>query len=85
VVIRGEPVSVRGRHRPIDLLFNVEHPDQLAVVTESDENGANENEREDGELICDEVAPSEDELLRRFNKMTFVSFRPGSWSSCHSE
>ena len=28
-VIRGEPVSVRGRRRPIDLLFNLEHPDQL--------------------------------------------------------
>ncbi len=25
-VIRGEPVSVRGRKRPIELLFNLEHP-----------------------------------------------------------
>lgn len=72
-VIRGEPVSVRGRRRPIDLLFNLEHPDQLAVVTEVDENGADEDEQEeDSELIGDEVDSSEDELLRRFNKMTFV-------------
>ena len=33
-VIRGEPVTVRGRRRPIELLFNLEHPDHLAVVTE---------------------------------------------------
>src|SRR4051812_15694202 len=29
-VIRGEPVTVRGRKRPIDLLFNLEHPDERA-------------------------------------------------------
>jgi uncharacterized protein with ParB-like and HNH nuclease domain len=27
-VIRGEPVSVQGRVRPIELLFNLEHPDE---------------------------------------------------------
>ena len=32
-VIRGEQVSVRGRQRPIELLFNLDHPEQLAVVT----------------------------------------------------
>ena len=29
-----EPVSVRGRKKPIALLFNLEHPDVLAIVTE---------------------------------------------------
>lgn len=72
-VIRGEPVSVRGRRRPIDLLFNLEHPDQLAVVTEVEENGGDEEDfDEDGELIGDETGSTEDELLKRFNKMTFV-------------
>jgi Protein of unknown function DUF262 len=33
-VIRGAPVSVRGRKTPIEILFNLEHPDHLAVVTE---------------------------------------------------
>jgi hypothetical protein len=33
-VIRGEPVQVNGRVRPIELLFNLEHPDQLNVITE---------------------------------------------------
>ena len=72
-VIRGEPVSVRGRRRPIDLLFNLEHPDQLAVVTEVEENGDDEDDADDdSELISDETDSTEDELLKRFNKMTFV-------------
>lgn len=72
-VIRGEPVSVRGRRRPIDLLFNLEHPDQLAVVTEVEENGDGEDDvDDDSELIGDETDSTEDELLKRFNKMTFV-------------
>jgi len=28
-IIRGEPVTVRGRRRPIEILFNLEHPDVL--------------------------------------------------------
>lgn len=72
-VIGGEPVSVRGRRRPIDLLFNLEHPDQLAVVTEVEENGDDEDDvDDDSELISDETDSTEDELLKRFNKMTFV-------------
>lgn len=32
-VIQGKPVSVRGRRRPIELLFNLEQPEELTVVT----------------------------------------------------
>jgi hypothetical protein len=66
-VIRGEPVSVRGRQKPIEILFNLEHPDELAVVTE-----VNEDDDEDDDLIEDETDSSEDELQRRFERMTFV-------------
>jgi hypothetical protein len=69
-VIRGEPVSVRGRRRPIELLFNLEHPDELAVVTEVNEDGDEEDEGE--ERIDDETDSTEDELQRRFDRMTFV-------------
>lgn len=69
-VIRGEPVSVRGRKKPIELLFNLEHPDELAVVTEVNEDG--DDEDEDEERIDDEVDSSEDELQKRFERMTFV-------------
>lgn len=68
-VIRGEMVNVRGRKRPIELLFNLEHPDQLAVVTEVDEDGDDE---EDEDLIDDEADSNEDELQKRFDRMTFV-------------
>lgn len=69
-VIRGEPVKVRGRRKPIDLLFNLDHPDHLSVVTEVDEEGTDDEEGE--ELIDDEIDSTEDELLKRFNRMTFV-------------
>ena len=68
-VIRGEPVGVRGRKKPIELLFNLEHPDQLAVVTEVNEDG---DEDEDEQRIEDETDSSEDELQKRFDRMTFV-------------
>lgn len=69
-VIRGEPVSVRGRRRPIELLFNLEHPEQLAVVTEVNEDGDEEDDEE--ELNDDETDSTEDELQKRFDRMTFV-------------
>lgn len=69
-VIRGEQVSVRGRQRPIELLFNLEHPDQLTVVTEVDEDGG--DGEEDDELDGDEADSSEDELQKLFDSMTFV-------------
>jgi hypothetical protein len=66
-VIRSEPVSVRGRQRPIELLFNLDHPEALSVVTEVNEDGD-----EDEDLVEDEVDSTEDELQRRFDRMTFV-------------
>jgi hypothetical protein len=66
-VIRATPVSVRGRKRPIELLFNLEHPDELVVVTE-----VMEDNEDDDDLIEDEADSTEDELLQRFNRMTFV-------------
>lgn len=69
-VIRGEAVSVRGRKKPLELLFNLEHPEQLAVVTEVNEDG--DDEDEDDDLIEDEADSNEDELQKRFNRMTFV-------------
>jgi hypothetical protein len=65
-VIRGGPVNVRGRKRPIELLFNLEHPEKPTVVTEVNEEG------EDDELIDDEADSTEDELQKRFDRITFV-------------
>ena len=71
-VIRGEPVTVRGRRRPIELLFNLEHPDHLVVVTEVNEDGDEEDDSDQDEGLGDEANSSDDELQRRFNQMTFV-------------
>ena len=65
-VIRGEPVTVQGRKRPIEILFNLEHPDQLAVVTEVNEDSEAE------EIVEDDTDSNEDELQARINKMAFV-------------
>ncbi len=64
-VIRGEPISVRGRKRPIDILFNLEHPDKMSLVTEVDENADNEESELEGDY-------SENEIQNRIDQMTFV-------------
>lgn len=66
-VISGEPISVRGRVRPIELLFNLEHPEELSFVTEVDESDGDSEDR-----IEDETDSTTDDLRRRFNQMTFV-------------
>lgn len=70
-VVRGKQVTVRGRRRPIDLLFNLEHPEEPSLVTE-----VNEEDDQDGddnlELELDETDSTEDELQKRFDKMAFV-------------
>lgn len=67
-VIRGEPVKVQGRKRPIEVLFNLEHPDELAFVTEVEEAATGAED----ELDEDAVDSSEDELQRRFDNLAFV-------------
>jgi hypothetical protein len=75
-VIRGEPVTVRGRKKPIELLFNLEHPEGLAFVTEVDEDGGDEDEEDDDDdpsgALQDAADSSLDELQKRFNQMIFV-------------
>jgi hypothetical protein len=74
-VIRGEPVKVRGRRRPVELLFNLDHPEHLTVVTEVDEDGADDDEGDEDLFDAeggDETDSSEDELQKRFDRMTFV-------------
>lgn len=64
-VVRGEPITVRGRKRPIELLFNLEHPDLLTHVTEVDEEADDDDDDDASEA-------SEDELQKRFDQLTFV-------------
>jgi hypothetical protein len=66
-VIRGEPVEVRGRRRPIEILFNLEHPGELIGFTDVDEDSDDDEIEE-----MDQADASEDDLQARFNQMTFV-------------
>jgi hypothetical protein len=66
-VIRGEPVQVRGRKRPIDILFNLDHSDELSVVTEVHED--NDTDEEDDEADAD---ADDDVIEQRIAQMAFV-------------
>jgi hypothetical protein len=73
-VLNGEPVTVRGRKRPIDILFNLEHPEgppAEVMEVESDEPSAmtpDDEVTDEGE----ENGDSEQVLIDRLNRRTFV-------------
>jgi hypothetical protein len=73
-VINGEPINVRGRKRPVDILFNLEHPegppseatevedDAVSPITPDDED------MDDSEDTGDVELP----VAERFKNFTFV-------------
>lgn len=62
------PSTSGEEKRPIELLFNLDHPDELALVTE-----VNEDDDEDAELLeGGDAGDTEDELMARFNKRAFL-------------
>lgn len=72
-VVNGEPVHVRGRKRPIEILFNLEHPDGPpadVMEVDSDEESplTTEDEMEGEEDEADEPEGLQEKLGRR----TFV-------------
>lgn len=73
-VLRGEPVTVRGVKRPIELLFNLDHPDSISPVTEVDEDDDRDGPEDDDEASEAErdedtaVAP----LQQRLRSRTFI-------------
>lgn len=73
-VLNGESVSVRGRKRPIDILFNLEHPEGPpvdVVEVESDEESAVTPEDEVTDE-SDETEDGEQGLQEKLNRRTFV-------------
>jgi hypothetical protein len=73
-VLNGDPVSVRGRKRPIDILFNLEHPEgppTEVVEVDSDEESPFTPDDE----LADDTEDAEDNgqlLIERLNRRTFV-------------
>jgi hypothetical protein len=72
-VIRGEPIKVRNRQRPVDIAFNLDHPEGLeeALEIEDDEDKINRDRDEapDEESGTDE---NESSLLDRLSRRTFA-------------
>ena len=64
-VLRGEPVNVRRRRRPIEILFNLEHPDNPLTSIDSDED-------DEDEFESDEFEQTENALNETIEQMTFV-------------
>ena len=68
-VLRGEPVVVRGRRKPVDILFNLEHPDSVHEFTEVEDDSPNgdseieENNEDEGQDLS---------LPERLKNLTFV-------------
>ncbi|MBS1914461.1 MAG: DUF262 domain-containing protein, partial [Bacteroidetes bacterium] len=72
-VIRGEPVTVRNRKRPIEILFNVAHPDGPPLdVTEVDDDVETPTIDHDDEDTEDEASGSAESLQQRLGRRTFV-------------
>lgn len=72
-VINGEPVTVRGRKKPIEILFNLEHPDALEEFTEVENDSASTSSDEEETEENDEDE-EESALMERFRQMTFVVY-----------
>jgi hypothetical protein len=70
-LLRGVPVRVRGKAKPIDILFNLDHPDQRA---EEEEPDLEEEEEEDEEDDASEEGAADRALdpSTQFERMTFV-------------
>ena len=71
-VINGSPILVRDKKKPIDILFNLDHPENLFEFTEIDDDAESpfingEEETDDENEISDDLT-----LQERLRQMTFV-------------
>ena len=66
-VLRGELINVRGRKRPIDILFNLDHPEDVSFVTEVIENSDSDADSEEIDAETDEA-----DIVQRMRNRTFV-------------
>lgn len=64
-VLRGEPVVVKNRKKKVEILFNLDHPEELTFITEVDEGTDDTEEGDSGE-------DTEMDPLARVNRRTFV-------------
>lgn len=76
-VLGGALVQVRGRKRPIDILFNLDHPDgpptdDTEVTSDEDSPVAADDEQVDEADSADDENEAEQGLQEKLNRRTFV-------------
>lgn len=71
-VIKGEPIQVRNRRRPIEILFNLDHPESISEFTEVDSDEDSLLYSEDEIEVSDEEDDEDITLQERLKQMTFV-------------
>ncbi len=74
-ILRGEPVTVRGRKRPIDILFNLDHPDgppAEVLEVESDETTLMDEDIDPDSELDEEQEDTTQSINERLSKRTFV-------------
>ncbi|WP_121253968.1 GmrSD restriction endonuclease domain-containing protein [Nocardioides ferulae] len=64
-VLRGEPVTVKNRKRPVEILFNLDHPDELTFITEVAEDNDSHEDADDADDV-------DSDLITRVNRRAFV-------------
>jgi hypothetical protein len=68
-VLLGQPVTVHGRKRPIEILFNLEHPEKFEGEVEEIDYDSRADEADSDASLEDEEAPTVQERLKQ---RTFV-------------
>lgn len=64
-VLRGEPITVKNRKRPVEILFNLDHPDELTFITEVDDSNESHEDADDAD-------DADSDLITRVNRRAFV-------------
>lgn len=74
-VLGGTAIQVRGRKRPIEILFNLDHPDGATsdvLEVDSDESSPLAEDDEDTDTEHDDADEEGDSLMEKLNRRTFV-------------
>ena len=70
-VLEGQPVTVRKRKRPVEILFNIDHPDgaPVDIVEVEDDADSPVLDRDEDDADDDD---DEDDIQERLRRRTFV-------------
>lgn len=67
-VLRGEPVHVKNRKTPVEILFNLDHPDELTFITEVVEDVDGDGQPDD----IDSEGDEDEDPNARINRRAFL-------------